>query len=236
MSRPVEIAEPRSYQAREMTHEPRGPILAAPASMRRLVVAIVIVATTTSAVAEPAPPPRKSPRTALWMSLGTTLGGLALASWGADIGFRKGECCPAPYANTPRAVEYGLAGVGGAALLVGPSLGSLYVDRFWNAGSYLRLAGVGTVGLGLAGALAVSERKCPTGVTDCESGGILVFGAGLVLGGGLYVAGAAYEIATTPRAARRYNRDHGLDATLTMTALRAQNGSLAPGFAVAGRF
>ena len=189
--------------------------------MRTLLLVVALLGST-AAAAEPAPTPApKSPVTALWLSLGTSAAGLGLVLVGADAGIR-----PQAYGQA-RGIELPLAAVGGAALLVGPSLGSAYAGRFWNGGTALRLAGVGIGAAGLA--LAVQPSRGPEGALNV--------GPYFLLGGGaaVYLAGAVYEIATTPRAVRRYNR-RTLELSLSPAPLATPGGRIAPGLALAGRF
>lgn len=191
--------------------------------MRRVVV-VVILCASAIASAEPASPiaaqpPRRDPATALWMSLGTSAAGLALVLVGADVGIR-----PQAYPHTGW-LEAPLAGVGGAALLVGPSLGSFYADRLWNGRLAVRL-----VGLGVA-ALAFAPGLQGNGGTTSPLPVLL-----LAAGGVLYLAGATYEIATTPRAVDRYNREHGWFATPTLSVSRLRDRTIAQGLAIARQF
>lgn len=158
------------------------------------------------------------------MSLGTSAAGLGLVLVGADIGIR-----PQAYPNT-RGLEPVFAGVGGAALLVGPSLGSVYADRFWNTGFALRIAGLGVGALGFATALWIADRH-PNAGTNSPLPILSSAVAGV-----MYLAGATYEIATTPSAVERYNREHEGAATLSLSLIRARDGGVAPGMALSGRF
>jgi hypothetical protein len=192
--------------------------------MRTLLVVLVLTSTTIAS-ADPQPLTRKNPNTALWLSLGTTAAGLGLTLVAADIGIR-----PQAYEGM-RGAETPLAVTGGIALLGGPSVGRAYGHAsLWNRGTALRVAGIGLFGAGfLVGYLATRNST-----SDSPDPWPLI-GIGAVVGGGLYIAGSAYEIATTPREVGRYNLEHGLDASLTMTALKTRDG-IAPCLALAGHF
>jgi hypothetical protein len=182
-------------------------------SMRIALVVTSLLVTTSLAAAEPPgrAPARKNPRTGLVLALGGTAAGFGLALWTVEYNLRPQAT------NGDAAWLY----VGGVAAMFGPSIGRLYAHAsIISPGSVTRSLGLGVAALGLAAAL-VSQNGRPARVAA-------------EIGGGLLVAGAVYDIATTPSAVERYNRN--LDITLAPTALRAHDGSLAPGFAFAGRF
>jgi hypothetical protein len=242
LSRIASTSMDRQALTHRTRYEQRGNLFAVSRVMRVLILVLLLAATTT-AVADPPPPAPPSPRTALWLSLGTTLGGLATILVAADVGIRP----QAYYAGAVNNLEPTLAVVGGVALLVGPSVGRIYGHaHLWNTGAALRLAGVLAFG---GTALVVLGQKNNGG----GFGGPIEIAAASVVGGGLYIAGTTVEIATTPRdvdrasappsggAARsskagpcdRYNREHG--ATLSLVPIRARDGALVPGLAVTGR-
>lgn len=159
----------------------------------------------------------KDPSTALWLSLGVTLGGCGLIFTGAEVGHEAGGS---------------IAIVGGIATVFGPTLGHTYAGTSWNPGVAVRLAAFGAV----VGGLAIVAGTCRvSGSTQCNSDAETL---GIVLAyGGLaaYVGGSIYEIATAPGAAREYNRRHLLEMRLRLAPVSARDG-LAPGLALAGRF
>jgi hypothetical protein len=178
-----------------------------------------------------APPPgvvpqRRSPGVALGLSLGVTAGGAALVA--------------AAGAMSDSDLGSGLGLAGSLALLVGPTTGHWYANRVANAGLGVRAvsASVGVVaftGLGLCAFdgidLDPDSDPDPDDDTECSLWGALAVTAGVA-----YVGGTIFEIATAPAAARKYNREYGLDVQVAPTAIRAGDGSQAPGLAVAGRF
>jgi hypothetical protein len=169
---------------------------------------------------------RKEPWKALALSLGTTVAGIGLVAWSVEIGIEPWNYVPPP---SSRAVplQVGLASVGGAAVLAAPSLGRLHGHApLWNLGTALRISGLAAGAIGLA-----------INTTARDDLSMIYPVIGLVsVGATAFLVGTAYEIATTPRDVRRYNRAHGLDVTLTVTALRTRDGSVVPGLAIAGRF
>ncbi len=192
----------------------------------RIVVALAL-ATTSVAAADPAP---KDPRTALWLSLATSVTGLGLEFVSADAGIR-----PQAYPR-PNWVEPVAGGVGAAALLVGPSLGRIYGDApLWNKGTTLRLVGLGIAATGVGAALWLGSRQTNSD-GPVNTGPVLVGAPLLAIGGGLYIAGASYEIATTPAAVERAGQARGFEAQLTLAPLRSRDGGLVPACAVVGRF
>lgn len=135
----------------------------------------------------------KNPDVALELSLGITLGGLALAVGGSSFD-------SAPMTDT-----------GVLALLVGPSVGHIYAGEGWNGGLGVRLIGGGALGLlGVVVFLGCVDECLhdPSRPTSEK----LFIAAGLV-----EVAGSIYEITTAPSAADRYNREHGFEAKIVPT-------------------
>jgi hypothetical protein len=182
-----------------------------------------------------APPPgvvphRRSPGVALGLSLGVTAGGAALVAAAGAIGDSD--------------LGSGLGLAGSLALLVGPTTGHWYANRVANPGLGVRAvsASVGVVALTGLGLCAFDGIEIdldpetdppdqPDDDTECSLWGALVVTAGVA-----YVGGTLFEIATAPAAARKYNREYGLDVQVAPTAIRAGDGSQAPGLAVAGHF
>ena len=193
------------------------------------------LATSGRAVADPAEPrlqppssqePQASgdsrdPTTAFEISLGTTLGGIALIVIGAGVG---------DHGATGGTIEM----VGGIATTVGPSLGHTYAGETWNGGLGLRLIG-GTAAV--TGAM-IAFSACPlfdpcTGSQKSQSdlGGIIAVGGAL-----LYGAGLVYEIGTASAAAREHNAQHqGASFTMSPIGLRTHDGTT-PGLGLVGSF
>jgi hypothetical protein len=167
----------------------------------------------TNSVAPGQTPPRccrKSPGTALALSLIPTLGGVALVMAGSSPDHASST-------NT------WLVGSGVGLLFVGPSLGHAYTRHLGSNGLALRMIGATAIG-GCALLLSLT----PDLVTS-------YLGAiGLCGGGGLAVlTGVVFDLVGAPGAARLYNRNHGLDAGITMVPMQTRSG-LAPGFGLAG--
>jgi hypothetical protein len=172
----------------------------------------------------------KKKSTAMWLTLGTMAAGAGLFAAGEALYQQPGcynSCLP----------QQGLAIVGGAALLVGPSVGHIYAGHTWNAGLGIRLGGMTTFALGWL-ALApcfVHPAAVQTPVDPQNNGSsstCAIGGAAVALGAIATVAGTVTEVATTPSAVEDYNRAH---AALTVAPIQTQNG-IAPGVALAGRF
>jgi hypothetical protein len=163
---------------------------------------------------------RRDPAIALGLSLGVTAAGLGLLA-------------AAPPADESDLGD-GMALAGLLAILIGPTTGHLYADRIGNTGLGIRAvsASVGLVafsGLGLC-AFDLSGDDDDDG-EHCGWWAMAAVGSSL-----LYAGGTIYEIVDAPRAARAYNQRHGLDLALAPTAVRAGDGSQAPGLAVSGSF
>ncbi len=162
-------------------------------------------------------PDPKSPRTALALSLGVTLGGWVLVAATGDI-------LPAAGA------------IGVVAMLVGPTVGHAYAGKTWNTGLKMRLAGIGVIGVAAfaAGGAVASSRSCSI-YSDCSSSDRPLIMVAVLAGGGalLSLVGTVYEITTAQKAARRYNASHRVPLKLTGGPLRMRDGF---GFGVVGRF
>jgi hypothetical protein len=151
----------------------------------------------------------KNPNVALALSLGATMSSYYLVASGDD---------------RTRSI------IGGAALLVGPSLGHLYAHHWWTKGLTLRLAGaaVAIEGASLRGSCASLLASC----TGLNPG----MGVALVLAGSTaIVAGIVWDIARAPAAARAYNRAHDRGVTFGPAAIRGA-ATTSPGLAFVGRF
>jgi hypothetical protein len=169
-----------------------------------------------SAIAPTPGASRREPAIALGLSLGVTAAGVALMA-------------AAPPAETSDLGD-GMALAGLLAILIGPTTGHLYADRIGNTGLGIRVvsASVGLIAFSGLALCAFGDEE-----DDGEHCGLWALGAaGSSL---LYAGGTVYEIADAPRAARAYNRRHGLDLTLAPTAVRA-GGREAPGLAITGSF
>jgi hypothetical protein len=169
----------------------------------------------------PPPPPveleEKSPGMALALSLGGTIGTIALASLGGD----DGDGNPA------------LGTIGALGLWVAPSFGHWYAGDGWTTGLSYRLGGTGAI---LVGAIWAAS-SCNDGVDDgtsrdddCEDPGLIVAGGGAIA----FVGGIIYDIATAPRAARQHNERQR--ARLQGLALQPAISRDHTGFALSGRF
>lgn len=144
-------------------------------------------------------PAERSPAAALTLSLAGTVAGYGVAA----------------EARTNNR----LAGAGFVLFLVGPTLGQAYAGNTFNRGLAIRAGGLALVYIGAPLSLASHDGCCAI-----SSGS----GAALLLTGFLmYLGGSIYEIATAPRAARRFNRAHRIEATIAPTTT---------GLALAGRF
>ena len=165
--------------------------------------------------------PPKSVATAMWLSLGTTLGGLVLSAIGSSM---QGS------ASCGNGCEPGsaLSLVGDVAFLVGPSLGHAYAGHTWNTGLAMRVGGLVSFGLGM-----IVVLPCAVGGTgdsgSCTAGVVAATGGAVAL-----LAGTVVEIATVPGAVHDYNRAHA--APVVTFAPVATPRGLAPGVAIAGRF
>lgn len=117
-----------------------------------------------------------------------------------------------------------LGALGGAGLALGPSAGHWYAGAPYNPGLGVRVAGLAVAGLGAA---MVHDGEDVDGSCDsgrCRTGRALLVAAPLMV-----LGGTVYEIVTAPRAARDYNRRHGLG----VAPVPVVDGF---GLAIAGRF
>ncbi len=161
----------------------------------------------------PAGPPvsgtYKSPNTALALSLGGTLGSLALVSVG---GAAQNEV---------------MSTAGSLGIWIAPSFGHWYAGRGWTPGLKARLYGAGAVFVGVMW-VAVDCNGSSCG-DDFHPGFALAIG-----GGGAFFGGMIHDIATAPRAAREHNaRRTGRIENLTV---RPTLGSGKAGLSLSGRF
>lgn len=159
----------------------------------------------------------KSLGVAMGLSLGGTLGGLALT--GAAFAMDRSSKA-APW----------LASFGLTAALVMPSAGHWYAHdsmRDGTIGGYIRLGG-GCVFV-LAGVMWLTEEK---GGGEPQEPSVAIEEKVMLIGAGIVAAGAIVDIALVPRAVRRANR--------TPSALRAYPIALGPsgsfGLGLSGTF
>lgn len=137
-----------------------------------------------AAQAEPVEP--RSPGTAVFLSAGTTVAGVAmLAAAGTSSDFRSALV------------------IGGlAAIAIGPTMGHAYAGRAWNPSLKVRLISLGVA----TGSLAIGLAACPPFSGACKSDGAVALASVGFVGGGLTYAGATLaEIGAAAGAARRFN-------------------------------
>src|SRR5262245_11382151 len=139
------------------------------------------------ALAQPSPDDRRSESVALGLSVGGTIAswtmlGIGLATYSYDSPHHKAEAAVA------------WTGILGAVLT--PSLGHWYAGRVGTRGLGLRLAGVGFGVLAILSVIRLCEDECSMAIP----------GALLFTGVGFGIAGTIDDIATAPRAVRRYNQ------------------------------
>ncbi len=197
--------------------------------MRAVTLGAVICLSTLSAVSttasaqpgmtdpEPIPAPASheelSENTALALSVGGTIASwtMVLAASGME---QQGDGANA------------IGIIGGFGVWFAPSFGH------WYAHSYAT-RGLGLRGLGGAAALAglvVAFSECPLFSTEEECHESKVAPVLVIAGIGLFVGGTIDDIATAPRAARRYN--HRFDNVSIVPVVKHDSG----GVAVMGRF
>jgi hypothetical protein len=189
--------------------------------MRAVLVALVLVVGIAPAAAQPAltpvsepevPPTSgslKSENTALALSLGGTLGTIAL--WGIGGASENGAMLTA----------------GSIGIWVAPSFGHWYAGEGWTTGLKWRIGGAGAAVFGVMWtAIDCMSSDC----NDTAHPGMF-----LAIGGGVaFVGGIVYDVATAKRAAREHNaRITGRVQDVTM---RPTFGSGTTGFALSGRF
>jgi hypothetical protein len=189
-------------------------------TMRALVLAVILV----SSIAHAQPPglteptaPQFAPKkksTAMWLTLGTMAAGAGLLAVGEAQ------------------QQSGVAILGGAALLVGPSIGHIYADHTWNTGLAVRASGVATFGVGMLAASRCWAYPDISPPSASEQRTCNIGSAAAMVGAIAAVVGTITEVATTPSAVEDYNRAH---ASFTVAPIQTQNG-IAPGVALAGRF
>lgn len=180
-----------------------------------------------SPASQPAPPPDlapgdpgyHSPGMALGLSLGFTLAGAGLISFGylgeAD---RSGGGLSKSNASLMKTM-------GGLVAFVGPTTGHIYAGKTWNRGLKWRLITLGAFAVtGTITAVGSAGSKTTEPVT-------VVFGVLTLASVAGYLGATTYEIATAPRAAREHNRRPG-QPTITVAPTLGEG----LGFAVLGTF
>ncbi len=112
-----------------------------------------------------------------------------------------------------------------AGAVVAPAIGHIYAGDWLSPGLGMRVAGAGLLVLG-----AYNWSRPSGNSSQIELSPV----GGMLIAGGLVslATGVIYDIATSRRAVRRYNREH---ATIVPTALATATG-VAPGLALAGGF
>ena len=177
----------------------------------------------TPPLAAPAPAPivptssRKSPTVAVAISLGVTVGSLALMVAGS-AGDHDGDGEESPLV-APAAIGF----------LLGPTTGHWYAGRFATPAT-----GVRAIALGAGMLSGIVMVGCALGGNG-DDGACSLAIAGMVGSSVTYSIAGIYEIVGAASSATAYNRRHGLDLAVTPTATPA-NGGIAPGLAVTGRF
>lgn len=173
----------------------------------------------TAARAEPAPlsDDQKDPWTALELSAGVTLGGLATATLIAPIAWSEGA---------PGSIVGGLVVVGAAGFLVGPTVGHLYAGEGWNAWTTVRASAFAAPLVGLAADAVLGNHG---GRDFAPSAGIAL---GVIGGALLYTVGMIGETASAPFAASDYNARR---VTLSIAPIQTRTG-MTTGLGLAGTF
>jgi len=209
--------------------------------MRNAVVAAAVLLSASTALAQPgmtttsAPPPYyypqapapevKSESTATLLSIGATLGGLAVMSAGAQR-------------------ESGEVFLTGAALMViGPSAGHFYAGETGHGVkmSLLRTGAALVFGVGVISQItgvcdvAVGENGegggCGHSRTDRETGEKLLW-----IGGGAFVAATLYDFWDAHNAAHRANVRAARRYTIAPSIMGSASGTRVPGIVLAGQF
>ncbi len=152
--------------------------------------------TTPNVVAPPAPFPTSNPvtmtpedpvseRTALWLSVGGTLGAYGVFAGAAALGPRFD-------------VARGVAVLGGFAVVVAPSFGHWYAGRIGTRGLVVRIAAVPVAMVTLLIAFAAGSTASREFHRNMLIGGMSI-------AGGMWVAGTIDDLIQAPVAARQRN-------------------------------
>jgi hypothetical protein len=163
------------------------------------------------------------------MSIGVTLGGVALVAGGAWLMDATADLDTPGGAETPLWF-YGTTALGGLAMIAGPSAGHAYAGEWGHA---LLFTGLRTGALLLA-ATGLAETDCAESCSGLGDGAALALGlGGLAASVGL----AVYDIWDSARAARRYNTRVLAEAGLTASVVPTYDPHRrAGGLALAGSF
>jgi len=179
--------------------------------MKLAAVAVLAATLTAAAPAHAETDPPKSETTALALSLGGSL---------ASVGLMAAAFSDLVHEDETTAH---LFGAGLLSLAITPSLGHIYSGKVLTGGLALRAGGAALALVGLAQALDCGLIEVRRSCGFFESGE-----AAVVLGGTVAAAGVIWDIATAPRAARRFNEKH-------VTLVPAAPGA-SLGLSLAGRF
>lgn len=122
--------------------------------------------------------------------------------------------------------EWRPAAVELAAAVIAPTFGHVYAGDYLSPGLGLRVAGAGLLALGVYDWSLPYHTSSPT-LEFSPVGGWLILG-----GIAAFTTGTIYDIATSRREARRYNREHAMVVPMPM----ATPDGPAAGMGLAGRF
>lgn len=154
----------------------------------------------------------KSPTTALVLPLALTIGGASMMF--VSTQYARGE-------------SKGLGQVGGFLLTaLGPSTGHWYAGKTWNRGLKWRLITFSTIAV-----TSVPLVLSFGGHTEGDKRFGEVVGAIFLLEAAAYLGATAYEIGTSPRAARHHNHQHGRASIAVAPVIGRE-----PGIAIIGAF
>jgi hypothetical protein len=159
----------------------------------------------------------KDPWTAVELSAGVTLGGVATAALVAPIAWSEGA---------PASVVGGLVAVGVTGFLAGPTIGHLYAGDGWNVWTTVRASAFAAPLVGLAADAMLGNHG---GRDFAPAAGIAI---GVVGGALLYTVGMIGETASAPFAANDYTASH---VTLSIAPIQTRTG-MTTGLGLAGTF
>jgi len=169
--------------------------------------------------------PRLSESTALWWSLGGTIGAYGLMVLSGTLARNNSSSNTAELVGT----------VGSIGVFLAPSFGHWYAGKYWTRGLALRLGSIGVLFGGLL--IALSSDPCPLfgghDTASCDSGSTpdTIAIATVIAAGGMFVWGTVDDIVDAPRRVRRMNAEAGY--TLSLAPLRSRD---ATGIALVGRW
>ncbi len=194
--------------------------------VQSLVVLSTLAALTSAASAEDDVGGSRSPTAAVVISLGATVGSLALAGTGLALNA----------SHHSAELDASLLAMGATSLVITPSMGHLYgahsVATPWTL---IRGAGLVTVLVGttvLWGDAFGNWGCSPEGTCSPPRSdrGLYIIGAGTIV----MLVGAVADIATAGSATTRWTNEHHL--ALAPTMLKMPSGTTAAGIGVSGRF